>query len=101
MGHESHIEPWSPFDRRSALLASELTGFVANERCKPLGQTCPATEHMVRSVKSDPAHSRGPRRKKNCGRGRGFFLTSTFMEQIRSYEVYGTKIGRASCRERV
>jgi len=37
MGHETQIEPWSPFDRRSALLVSELTGFVAKKRWKPLG----------------------------------------------------------------
>ena len=29
MGRESRIEPWSPLDRRSAVLVSELTGFVA------------------------------------------------------------------------
>jgi hypothetical protein len=43
------------FDRRSALLVSELTGFVANRRRKPLvektkttGSHGPATEHMAR-----------------------------------------------------
>ena len=36
MGHESQIEPWSPFDRRSGLLVSELTGFVAIKQWKPL-----------------------------------------------------------------
>jgi len=40
---------------RSALLVSELTGFVAKKRWKPLvektqttGSHCPATEHMAR-----------------------------------------------------
>jgi hypothetical protein len=32
MGHESRIEPWWPFDHRSALLVSELTGFVTNKQ---------------------------------------------------------------------
>jgi hypothetical protein len=44
------------FDHRSALLVSELTGFVAKKRWKPLvektqtttGAQCPATEHMAR-----------------------------------------------------
>src|SRR5258708_32526228 len=36
MGHESKIELWSPFDRRSGLLVSELTGFVAIKQWKPL-----------------------------------------------------------------
>jgi hypothetical protein len=36
MGHESQIELWSPFDRRSGLLVSELTGFVAIKQWKPL-----------------------------------------------------------------
>jgi hypothetical protein len=34
MGHESQIELWSPFDRRSGLLVSELTGFVAIKQWK-------------------------------------------------------------------
>jgi hypothetical protein len=32
MGHESQIELWSPNLTRSALLVSELTGFVAKKR---------------------------------------------------------------------
>jgi len=32
MGHESRIELWSPLDRGSALLVSELTGFVPSKR---------------------------------------------------------------------
>jgi hypothetical protein len=62
MGHESQIELWSPFDRRSGLLVSELTGFVANKRRKPLvekpqiaGRTRPATEHMAREIRTDLA----------------------------------------------
>jgi len=31
-GRESQREPWLPFNQRSALLVSELTGFVANEQ---------------------------------------------------------------------
>jgi len=66
MGHESRIELWSPLDRGSALLVSELTGFVANRRWKALreepqiaGPQCPATEHLVRAVRTDPAPSSG------------------------------------------
>jgi len=80
MGHESQIELWSPFDRRSGLLVSELTGFVANKRWKPLveepqiaGPTGPATEHMARKVRTDPAQLSGLRKWKNSGRGRSFF----------------------------
>jgi len=32
MGHESQIEPWSPLERRSALLVSELTKLPKNLR---------------------------------------------------------------------
>src|SRR5215472_6160170 len=34
MGHESQIELWTPLERRSALLVSELTGFVAQQAMK-------------------------------------------------------------------
>jgi hypothetical protein len=34
MGHESQIELWTPLERRSALLVSELTGFVAKQAMK-------------------------------------------------------------------
>src|SRR4029077_7317774 len=36
IGHEFQIEPWLAPDHRSALLVSELNGFVANRRRKPL-----------------------------------------------------------------
>jgi len=62
MGHESRIELWSPTDRRSALLVSELTGFVAKKRWKPpveknqtAGPTRPVTDHMARQFSTDPA----------------------------------------------
>jgi len=49
-------------ERRSALLVSELTGFVADRRWKPLveesqiaGRTRPATEHMAREIGTDLA----------------------------------------------
>jgi hypothetical protein len=34
MGHESQIELWTPLERRSALLVSELIGFVAKRTMK-------------------------------------------------------------------
>jgi hypothetical protein len=39
MGQESQIEPWSPLDQRSALLVSELTGFVATSDENRWGST--------------------------------------------------------------
>ncbi len=41
MGHESQIELWTPFERRSALLVSELTGFVAKQAMKNAGRGNP------------------------------------------------------------
>jgi len=68
------------FDHRSALLVSELTGFVVKKRWKPLvekiqttGLPCPTTEHMARSVRTDLARSSGLWSKKNSGRWRGVF----------------------------
>ncbi len=53
MGHESQIELWSPFDRRSGLLFSELIGFVAAMKTPIAGPRCPATEHTVWPVKTE------------------------------------------------
>jgi hypothetical protein len=41
MGHESRIELWSPLDRRSALLVSELTGLRCEEAMKTAGRENP------------------------------------------------------------
>jgi hypothetical protein len=81
MGQESRIELWSPLDRRSALLVSELTGFVANKRWKPpvektqtAGPQCTPTEHMVRQVKTHLVRSSGLRSEKNSSRRGVVFL---------------------------
>ena len=47
MGHESRIELWSPTDRGSALLVSELTGLVANKQRKPRGEEPQSLGHSV------------------------------------------------------
>ena len=84
------------FDRRSALLVSEQTGFVAKQRRKPLvektqiaGPTCLATKHLVRTIRTDPAPSSGLRSKKNSGRCRSvfldFYLYRTYQEPKRSH----------------
>ena len=38
----------------------------------------------MRSVKTDPAHSRGLRSKKNCGHGRDFFLDFYLLRKLSS-----------------
>jgi len=67
-------------ERRSALLVSELTGFIAKKRWKPLveesqiaGRTRPATEHMVRKIGTDLAWSIGLRSKEISSRRGRFF----------------------------
>jgi hypothetical protein len=57
------------------LLVSELTGFVAKKRWKPLveklqiaGRSRPATEHMARKIRTDPAQTGGLRSKKKSSR---------------------------------
>jgi len=67
-------------ERRSALLVSELTGFVADRRWRPLveesqiaGHTRPAIEHMARKIGTDPAWSVGLWSKKNSSRRGRFF----------------------------
>jgi hypothetical protein len=53
MGHESQIELWTPHERRSALLVSELTGFVAKQAMKTAGRGNP--NHWAQ-VPSNRAH---------------------------------------------
>src|SRR5712692_6548355 len=51
LGHESQIEPWLAPDHRSALLVSELTGFVANRPMKTERKPKPSG-HSARTPKS-------------------------------------------------
>ncbi len=48
MGHESQIELWSPPDYRSALLVSELTGFVVKKAMKTAGRETQTTGLLAR-----------------------------------------------------
>src|SRR6266852_3630075 len=98
MGHESRIELWSPLDRGSALLVSEL----ARLRCKQAMKTA-QREHPNRwaKVPSNRAPGavglnrscsiyRAAKQEKLQLLERCFFLTSTFIEHIsdRSYRTH-------------
>jgi len=81
MGHESQIEPWSPFDQRSAcwfrnwqapLQTSDENRWP--EKTQTTGPPCPATEIMARQVRTDLVRSSGLRSKKNSSLGGGFSL---------------------------
>jgi hypothetical protein len=81
MGHESQIELWSPFDRRSGLLVSELTGFVAIKQWKPLvkktqnaGPQHPSNRAPGAASQNRSRSFKWARSKKTSGLGRDFFL---------------------------
>jgi hypothetical protein len=88
MGHESQIEPWSPLDQRSALLVSELTGFVAKEAMKTSGKE---NQNSCATTPSNRAHGAAGQNR-SCSmkwaakvekfrpRERFFFLTFPFIE---------------------
>src|SRR5215469_12211090 len=87
MGHESQIEPWSPLERRSALLVSELNRLrrpyamttATRETPNPnLPGPCPGAERMVWPVQTHRAQSTGPESKKNSGDGENFSLDFSF-----------------------
>ena len=90
MGHESQIEPWSPLERRSALLVSELIGFVAKQAMKTAARENPnrwATSVQQPSTwcgrsNTDPAHSNGLRSKKNSSRRDVFSLDFPFYRTL-------------------
>ena len=76
------------FDHRSALLVSELTGFVAQEAMKTAGRenpnrwaNCPGTPSTWRGRSEQSRSIEWAGSKKNSGRRRSvFFLTSPFIE---------------------
>jgi hypothetical protein len=79
--------PWLLLNRRSALLVSELTGFVCEEAMKIAARENPnrwatrlATEHMVRKVRTDPAYTSGLRSRKTPAVGVVFFLDFSLRE---------------------
>src|SRR5271154_6816604 len=88
MGHESQIELWTPLERRSALLVSELTGFVAKRVMKTAGRGNPNRWAQVSSHRAHGAVGQKP----SCSfigaakQGRFqplqgcFFLTPPFIE---------------------
>ena len=92
MGHESLIELWSPLERGSALLVSELTGFVANRTMKTAGRENPNRWAIVSSNRAHGAVGQN----RSCSfqwaakqenvqpLQKCFFLTSPFIELIRS-----------------
>ena len=88
MGHESQIEPWSPLERRSALLVSELNrlrrqpAMTTAMRESPTSRPMPRAEHRVSPVRAHPAHeASGLEVKKIPAIGVLFFLTSPFIER--------------------
>jgi hypothetical protein len=85
MGHESQIEPWSPLERRSALLVSELNRLrrqqamtTARREIPNLWAPCPGTERMVWPIKTYPAQSTGLESKKISSGGESVFLDFPF-----------------------
>ncbi len=49
------------------------TAAAWSEKTQTAGPRCPATEHKVRQVRTDPAHSSGLRSKKGSSRRGRFF----------------------------
>jgi len=88
MGHESQIEPWTPLERRSALLVSELTGFLAKRAMKTANRGNPNLWTQVSSNRAYGAAgqnislliSGGCEARKIPAVGGVFFLTSSFIE---------------------
>ena len=105
MGHESQIELWSPFDRRSGLLVSELTGFVAIKQWKPLVEE---TQKRWATTSQQPSTWRGRSEqilfihmgcevRKIPAAGEIFFLTSPLQKlrllSRRNLEELESKLG--------
>ena len=88
MGHESQIELWTPLERRSALLVSELTGFVAKRTMKTAGGGNPnrwaqASSNLAHgALGQKPSHSFtwAAKQQKFQPLEGCFFLTSPFIE---------------------
>jgi hypothetical protein len=88
MGHESQIEPWSPFERRSALLVSELNRLRRQSAMKTArrenpnlwvhaqkpSEWCGRSEHILLT-------QRGWKARKFPAAGKLFFLTFPFIER--------------------
>src|SRR5580704_15236238 len=93
MGHESQIELWTPLERRSAWLVSELTGFVAKRVMKTAGRGKPNRWPHVSSHRAHAAVGQKPscsfteaaKLEKLRPWGSCFFLTPPFIELTRTY----------------
>src|SRR5215469_17973173 len=91
MGHESQIEPWSPFDRRSALLVSETDRLRCERAMKTAGRENPNrwAKHVQQPSTWCGRSNQilliqgGCEARKIAAVGEVFFLTSTFIERIR------------------
>jgi len=91
MGHESQIELWTPLERRSALLVSELTGFVVKQAMKTAGRGNPNRWTLVSSNRAHGAVGQKPscsftgaaKQEKFQPLEACFFLTSPFIELAR------------------
>jgi hypothetical protein len=88
MGHESQIELWTPLERRSALLVSELAGFVVKQAMKTAGRGNPNRWTLVSSNRAHGAVGQKPscsftgaaKQEKFQPLEACFFLTSPFIE---------------------
>ena len=91
MGHESQIELWTPLERRSALLVSELTGFVVKQAMKTTGRGNPNRRPLGSSNRAHGAVGQKPscsftgaaKQEKFQPLEACFFLTSPFIELAR------------------
>src|SRR5215831_5508726 len=98
MGHESQIELWTPLERRSALLVSELTGFVAQQAMKTARRGNP---NRWAHVSSSRAHGvvgqntscsfKGAANQDKFQPLGSFFLLTPFIELLRWDEKAGLR----------
>jgi hypothetical protein len=98
MGHESQIEPWLAPDHRSALLVSQVTGFVANLAMKTAGKGTARQRVAFRAHgaegKNNPAQLHGLEDKKTSGpRVRYFLLTFPSNRTLQACYFYQRRYG--------
>ena len=105
MGHESQIELWTPLERRSALLVSELTGFVAKRVMKTADRGNPNRWAQVSSHRAHGAVGQKPSCSLTEAAKQGkfqllqgcFFLTPPFIElevsELATYQEFAARVG--------
>ncbi len=74
----AHTEKLAKRARGMGLQTQFRTDMIKLVPGRRLGHNIPATEHLVRQIKTDLVHSHGLRSNKNSGRGRAFFLDFCF-----------------------